>query len=579
MGRAQKYANVLDDYDKKEEELSNTRSIKNKELYDTKTIDPEEFEKTAPISIDELKKLNEATNEAPIAEEPKVIEEPKVEEPKEDIYLTASLQPIKKKFRLKKVFKVLLVLLLLVGIGIALFFFLLKPAYDLYVNSKPINVFYNTIDGVSDYIIEQIDSEKSDTGIIYGDLDFQINTNIEDLDFFSNNRYGYSLGMDTKNDSFEEFMYIKDDGVKYGRYYYLKDGKSYNTFTNSGEIYDVTDYVEENSNRLLEIYKNFLSGLANSDDTANTKYFIDKNREIIKDLINKNMVKSSKDTIEVNGETIKVTKNTLSFDKEAIEDFEREFDKKYMEDEKLLSFLADLYGTTVDELKDEYEFTEYEDDYKLVINIYTVKGTQVVGLDVEENGFTDFYLYINDKDFEVHINLTEDEDKCSEKEDCAIQSQDIFDIKGEYDSKSDITEVTVNYNKEKLMVLEVKKFTKEKTEFNYEIYSEDEVYKGDFLLLRGDRSYNLDMSVKNNGEYLNINLNFNYSFDKKIADFDSSKVVNYTEAGWKNCVNDFGNTLEEKGLIEGYSGWAVVLSSIQSALVEEYDEVTESVSL
>ena len=568
--REKKYANILNDEVEKEEKLSTTRSLKYKDLHEKAkmTEKEEDFEKTAPISIDEL--------EATVKSKPVKEETPK----EDDIYLTSSLKPVKKALKPKRIVKIIFIFILLALIGLLSFFFLIKPLYKWFVNSQPINVYYNTIDNISDYLVSNINEDFVDTGIFYGDVNFEINTNDSELKEISNKTFGYAIGVDTKNKKAEEFFYVKNNGKKYGKYYYEIDGKSYNTFTDINSVIDISEVFDpsEDSNEMYSSFADLLKDISkyNSEDTI---YFIEKNRDIFKSFITKDMIKSKRDTIEVNGKNIRVTKNTLTLDKKKLEEFDKYYYEKFFKDEKTVRIACDLFGLTEEELKDSYEFTEYEDDDELIINIYTTKGTKFVGIDIEENGFTDFYLYINDKDFEAHINLTDDEDKCKEKEDCAIQTQAIYDIKGIFDSKSNITTVEVKENSKEFIKLEVKTFNKNKKEFNYAIVGEDGTTNGDVLLLVNDNSFNLDMSIKSGEEYFNININCNYSFDKKIADFNTNNVIKYTENGWDETTEEFHDILKNNGIEDSYILWAELYSAIYESFMEEYEQVQETVSL
>jgi hypothetical protein len=566
--REKKYANILNDEVEKEEKLSTTRSLKYKDLHEKAkmTEKEEDFEKTAPISIDEL--------EATVKSKPVKEETPK----EDDIYLTSSLKPVKKALKPKRIVKIIFIFILLALIGLLSFFFLIKPLYKWFVNSQPINVYYNTMDNVSDYLISNINEDFVDTGIFYGDVNFEINTNDPDFKDLSNKTFGYALGTDTKNKKMEEFFYVKANGKKIGKYYYEKDGKSYNTFTDGSTVFDISKEYDADNDGEYQLIAELLNNiyLYNSEDT---KYFIERNRDIFKSFITKDMITSKRDTIEVNGKNIKVTKNTLKIDKNKMEDMDKKYYEELFGDEKLVKAYCNLFDLTEEELRDSYEFTEYEDDYELIINIYTTKGTKFVGIDIEQNGFTDFYLYLNDKDFEAHINLTDDEDKCKDKEDCAIQTQAIYDIKGIFDSKSNITTVEVKENSKEFIKLEVKTFNKNKKEFNYVIISDEDKVTGDVLLLVDDKSFNLDLSEKSGEVYFNINVNFNYSFDKELAIFDDSKVVEYSDEGWEESCDEFQKLLEDNNAVEAYVMWRELYSAIIESFAEEYEQVQETVSL
>ena len=103
-------------------------------------------EETAEIKTDEVK---ESTENLPVVEESKGKKKDKVSD---ELYLTSSFKPLRKRMGLGKVFKFLISLLLIVGIGFSLVFFLIIPIYNKFISSKPKAIFDNSIN----YVGEQI---------------------------------------------------------------------------------------------------------------------------------------------------------------------------------------------------------------------------------------------------------------------------------------------------------------------------------------------------------------------------------------------------------------------------------------
>ena len=140
--REKKYANVLnDDFSvieeskiaDNEEKLSMTRELKFKDLQEsidnsrskenivngaTDLGDTEEV----VLSIKDYNEIRD--NEKDIEDE---LNDEKKKENNEDIYLTTSFKPFKKRFKLRKVFKFIFMLLLIVLIFVSLFFFIILP--------------------------------------------------------------------------------------------------------------------------------------------------------------------------------------------------------------------------------------------------------------------------------------------------------------------------------------------------------------------------------------------------------------------------------------------------------------------
>ncbi len=565
--REQKYANVLDDVGENEKEttLTQTRSIRYKELQDELDKD---YEKTAPISIDELEKTKLS-----------LINKEKTDEKDEDIFLTNSFSPVRNQFQIKNVFKICFILILLVGLGLSLFFFAIRPLYRLYINSKPINVFYNSIDYISDTIVSNIHDEKYQNGIIYTDIDFELNSNIDDIKDISNNTYGISIGGDYKKKKMEMSLYVKEHGKKYGVNYYEKDQNTFYSVTDSDVVLKDIEFENADSDDFYSTVEDILE-LFSQYTGEDAKYFIEKNRDIIKDLIPKNKVSSSNDTIEVNGKSIRVKKNTLTLEKKDLEEIERKYAESFFNDSRLVDFTINILDITKEDLKQILEdYTEYDDNEKLIINIYTIKGVQVVGFDIEENGFTDFYYYKDDKNFEGHFNFTDEEDKCDSKSDCALQTQSVFDMTGKFNSNTNILDVEIKYNKEDFVRMEVKSFTSEKIEFTYTLYDEEEKITGDLFLLVDEDDMHLDLSMKNNGEYINLNLNMAISYDKTIANIDTSNAIPYTDKSFEEEMNKLVDKMEDDGVTEGFIIWMELISGLEDDFVEGYNNVQDSIAL
>ena len=86
------------------------------------------------------------------------------------------------------------------------------------------------------------------------------------------------------------------------------------------------------------------------------------------------------------------------FDKEKIIKYEKEFNKILLNNKKYLEIEAKINGESFEEVKKSYKEThDYKDDYSLSINIYTVKGNQFAGFDIEVNGFRNIYYYVDEK--------------------------------------------------------------------------------------------------------------------------------------------------------------------------------------
>ncbi len=633
MGRAEKYANVVDDYEKeqkalekkkkkkidKEEELSMTRELKfqeiQKKLDDTVTIgDAEELAKledetfdvdntseieveenvlanTDTLEIDTIEEVEETSEEEdPKKEEPKK-EAPKKEAPKkekipelvsskemrkakdeieDDLYITSSLKPLRKRFKMKKVFKVLFTWLLIALGIIALYFFGFKPLYNYLVNSKPRKVFENSIHYVNQKIKEEFEGIKFDDKVLFTDLNFKINSNLDDLDGISQYYLGFSYGADPVNRKYQETRYIRINGSTYGDQYIEVDGKAYEhlipmeNYISLGNVEDISE-DDEFYNEVGEDLK-YLSDFFNQD---NLYYFLDKQEEILLSLFEDGMFSKSSDEMDINGKTVKATRNTLKLNAVDYKRLHTKYIESILEDDKLVSIMAKFSNETVEEIRKELAEAlkeEVKEDYELVFNIYTSITNKVLGFDISEEGFRIAYVYTKDKNYAIHLNLTEDED-CKEGKDCVVTNQEIIDITGE--DKGTYTEAIIKYNSNTVAKLNLRSFD-EKIDFDYELYIEGETYSGDCLVFtnKEEMSATADFSVKlKDNKYVDVKGEYVSRAPSNFAYVNFDKII--SESKFDSELEDFKKSIGDNTVFNVLSFWIESLDDPTSIVSEE----------
>jgi len=600
--REQKYAKVLEDYEeetnKKEnlikEELSMTRELKFKDLQekiDNYKIKKElEIEDMLEDSLEEKKQLaaliaQEKTLEIPQVEcdiENKVIdikeeslkdnlkeEEPDLKEisskdledtssislrPEEELYLTTAFQPLKKRFKLKKACKVLFLNILLIGfIGLFIYFVGL-PLYKLYQESKPKIIFDNTVNSLSNSLLDILDLLPLEEESANIDFDLKVDTNIPSLSDLNYYTFGYNINNNPDKEQLENTVYIKNQTDKLGLSYIIKKNNLYTNYSNSEKYIDFGNAKEKIEQEEIIKYLNkkiiVLSDL---------KYVITKETEIIKELLEPDLIKSSKDEIEVNDKTVKVTKNTFHIEAKEAEKLSKKYIEKISSDNKLLNILAKLSNVEPSNyIKniEEKSVAKYNKEYKLNINIYTNLKNEVIGIDIEENGFRNMYLYKNKNEFNLYINLTNDEE-CLKKNNCNDQTQKVFDIKGK--KEEDANEIKINYNKKELATIKVKDFSYNYIDCDY-TFSYDEVeYSGIFTLTIQNKNWNIDYILNTLNKYIKVNGTINRNYEKKEHEFDELQTEKYTKKLFTSETEQFNSNLRELNLYNTYDTWYELL--------------------
>ncbi|MBQ4031821.1 MAG: hypothetical protein II625_08725, partial [Bacilli bacterium] len=341
MGRAEKYANVVDDSleKEKEEKLSVTREIKfsdlQKEIDNTVTIadmeemngivEPkkkktvakkavvkEEKEENPPKRV--VKKKKEDTTEVKIIDEPTAEliavdgEESDLDE--DDLFLTQSMEVIgKKKHKLRKIVKIIINLVIILIVGLVLFFKVIRPIYLNFVNAEPRKVFENSIDFLVEkstgFIEEYMDDNN---GILYVDTNLRIDSNMEDFEDLGNVYYGFKYGVDTNNKKYLNSIYLKNGSDVY-EYQYIEDGGIIYRKLSTYDKYMILGPVEDKEEDAS--YYSELAEMLKTEKKDDLIYFIKKYAEYTKASFTDDMFSKKNDEIEVNSKKIKVKCNKL----------------------------------------------------------------------------------------------------------------------------------------------------------------------------------------------------------------------------------------------------------------------------
>lgn len=586
--REQKYANVLKEYEdslgveETEEKLSMTRELKFKDLHKKVSDDiSSNVENVVDEDISELgddvdEEMNQIVKKLEQNREDKNVRFDKTEEtPKvsiqkdDDIYLTTSFKPPKFSQNVKKGAKVLLVIVLFFAVFLAIGYFAIYPIYNRYISSRPKVIFDSSVDYVSNYLKNIVERNFADNDTFYFDTNFKLKSNIDGLSGIDNNTYGLEFGVDPLKKISQVSLYLQEDNQKYGLNIIEKNGKEYYNYSTSNKYLEAD--IEEIDTEFYEIWSELLDYSDISKDDL--IYLIDKENTIIKELIEDELVSQEKDEIEVLGKSISVVRNTYTLNKKDFRRLQKKYYEKIEEDDRLSEILKKMSDSSLIELEYKEPLKDNKEDYEIVFNIYTTNGTKVVGFDEEENGFRNLYYYCNNGNFEFHLSFTDDDD-CLAGNDCVSSNQFIIDLLGE--KKDTYTEVIVNYNGKKVATLNVKSFTDAKIDFEYVIDYEENKIKGDVLLFidYNKKTFNLDLSVKVEEEYINLNLYICQKLDKDIGDIDEKNIVEYSDKLDEEESKKFFAELERKGLDASFEVWVNSWASLQD-IFDDYD-ITEN---
>lgn len=556
--REKKYANILEE-DEKNNDLSLTRELKFKALYEN-----EEIVESNEIDLDnnDFKEIDEVN----ILEEE--LGEQNFMSNSDDIYLTTSFKPLKKRIRFRKIIKFFFKFIIFFGVVGAIIYFVAIPVHEMILNSMPKAIYDGSLDYIASKIDNYIDNNYLDSTSFDVDYIYDFDSNFKDMESLKDQKFGIKMSKNIKNNSLENYVYVLKDGNKYGYSLIQNNNENYYRIFNSEQFLK----LKKNALKDESLYSkmNILLNYASKDvDREMLKYLIDTNVNILKKLIVEDLLTSEKDEIEVNGKTLNVIRNTLSFDSKSIKEFEKQYKEKILQDQKILEILSKLYGLSFEELKEKYTtFRKYDENYTLVINLYTIKGNKFAGFDIEENGFRNIYYYSLDDTFDFHLNFNNN-DNFSSKKDFLLKDRAIIDLVGI--KKDDYTEVECKYNDGEIAVLKVKNFGFNKVDLDYRLIIKNLVVEGDFTLTKISNNKIIMSFLLDNGEnYLDSNIEININDGSINAGYvDSNKVVLYSEKRFKDDYSLLEEKLKEVNALEGFELWNDILFDSYFVLSKE----------
>lgn len=556
---------VTSELEKEIDEIIEVETKKGRKKKKVEVSDEEISELLGETKKEEIVPEKEKTNEEEIK-----IKKVNIEE---DLYLTSSFKPLKKRFKFSKLVKFLLKLIITLGILGAFVYFILFPLYKMIESSKPKAIFDNSLDYVQEQIYTFIDTNMElDEEVFSFETIVDIDSNIKDMEIVTDNSFIMTYGIDAKNKKFENGLYVENkDKVRHGFTYVEHNTSIYSKYSTSDTV--MYEGEVEPGDELFTIEED--STLLTTDEY---KYYVDKIVKTLKEVIDEEDLTATREELTVDGFSVDAVRNSLELDKKKLLKLEKEISTILLKDEKFLEIEAVITDTSLEEVKDNYKTeSTYEDDYVLSINIYTTKGYQFVGFDIEENGFRNIYFYTLENKFEAHLNLSEDEE-CLTGGDCVADARIVIDLIGT--TKGNTTKVDIFLNDDDIGSLEVLEFSVNKIDLDYDVILQDIRYEGDFYYEfdKDDKSVEIGASVEFSDEYLRLDFLLTFDTMKDIGLIDKDKVVPYSDKVSKQQVNEFYSVTDKLNMSDSYDLYIEVLSMI-STLTEEDETVKEEVNI
>lgn len=573
-----------------EKEIDDLLMEETKKSKKIKTLNKEELDEELSNLLDEnvSPKSNRKKSKKEIVEDKD--EEVKVTKvnTEDDLYLTSSFKPLKKRMKFSKVLKFIFKIIFSVALIGSFIYFVLFPIYKMIEDSKPKAIFSNTLD----YVQEQVNS--------FLDNNLKINEDKYSMEFvlgfdsdnkkvseFVDSSFVFYYGTDSNSEILEKGYFVEKDGIKHGYKEIEENGKKYLHMTTSDYIFEdgeMDGYKRNNSltgstgsvitkddKNYVNTIEKILNKTIKAEDlianrivsTEDYKYYVNAIVKALKQTIDTDDLVANREELEIDGFTINVVRNSLEFDKKKMVQFEKDIKNILLKDEKFLNIEAAIKECTVEEIRKSYnEVQEYDDKFNLAINLYTTKGNKFVGFDIEKDGFRDYYFYKYENKFEAHANLS-NKKECLNGE-CDSESRKVLHLVGT--TKNDITKVDVFLNDEDLGSLEITSFNFDKVDLKYNLLIDDIKYEGNLSLCfqKDEKEYDLSVSMEIDGNYLGINLKLKFDALNDIGSFDESKVIQYDDKTYNKEFNKLLDELEKDDMIDSFELFMNRISEIKN---------------
>ena len=424
-----------------------------------------------------------------------------------------------KKEQPNKIKKPLIIVGCLLVLALLGYFVIYPMVADIFMSS-PKNVFEATIEKLTTNVSKSLDTVN--LGNSSYDLDFKLDTNVEDLKSFADVDYKFKAGMDSKNQRLEaKATMIKKDKSEVGATMYVRDNYLFYKLSSDERIIKAMDLSQDED--FKKIFEQDES--VNSEDI---KYLINKVKELaFKDLKEEDFVKEDTN-ITVNGSEVKATKNSLVINKEKLTVIYKSIFNGLYEDKKAMDIINEM-GLTKEDFKKEFvdiKYDDIDDDLKLTINVYSNKK-DVIGFDFYDKEERLVYYYSNEGNFEAAMNESDADNKIS--------------ITGVKDG--DITNVSCKIGKEEYLVLKVSTFTEEEIKFDYTFkIDENQKMTGTVDIKQSNNVVDANVSAKVGEEYIKSVAKLTIEQNAKIAEFDANSAVSISEEEQQKMLNNFLST-------------------------------------
>ena len=518
-----------------------SRQKKNEEIKSTEKKDDDDV----TITKIDLKKINELEDVNLDKDLEKTLSD--------DLYLTTAFKPVKK--RVRKVIKKIFVFIFVIAIFAAVIYFFLWPLYKKYT-IKPKEIFENNIDYISNDITNLIDKDFLSFDYTNANAKIILNTNDKTYKELSK----YDLNIITKKDTKQKesvFGFkIDNEDKSIGFNSYNIDNKLYYEVLNSDNIISIKK--EEDVKSLLD--NKYLSLISNTNKDE-LKYIIEKNKNVLKELIPEENLSKNNDELTISDKKIKTTKISLELDASLASKLTSEYYSKILSDNKYAEIISQLNDMSINEYKSSVRNITYDSNFKAKINFYVKNGDEFVGLDIEINGFS-YLHYLKSNDYSnFYINLG-----INKKEANAFEF-----IKTKEDNKD---KILIKHNTKDTLVLYINELNNDILNINYETLSLHENIKGNITLKKESQDkFNVSITINNDLYYYNLSIKLEANDNSIIFNENQEKnIIEGTEESINTERELFMSSIKELNLYTNINSLISLLKEKNNVDISKFRE-------
>lgn len=535
MGRAEKYANVLEEDMKNNKEviLSSTREIKFKDIHDemeelakepTKEIVIRKKENDIEKEKEKLRLKKQETfmtkgdlfrdllNKEEIKEKEKELDEISINKIEFDNTLDKSDDIIDDDyidsgFGLKKFIFILIIFILLLACA----FIFVYPVFKSFFVTSGSDVFTSINDNIGNYKL------NFDNKITY-------QYNYSD----NENNYSYIRGFDGSN----KLIGVSNNNSSIN--YYFINNSYYINYNDGKNLYSINNDLDK-FNDVIGVIKE-----TNVFDYNNVIF--SKESNIFRSYIVDDNISRSFDKIKVNDKNVSAFRNTIVLEgKDIINIIDSNCDL-IANDIKFKNSLEFIFDDDIDNIINNlFDKNKYKDSDKISISLYTNLYGKLTGFDIEKNGFRIIYCYWDSNyNYSFYINLKEFDYILNKYIDCSYN----LEINGKKDSDKIKSNVIVNNENIGELIFNSIDFNSINFDFNYKY--KDTEYKGSFMYMYLNDKYSIEYKINDiNFNYYIYNDSINNNrFNVTMYDSEDNDVSSFNEV-INNDYNKFNDVYKK----------------------------------